>query len=196
MARVCSRFWIFGTLVGRVKIPYHDLMAIDVVKLTIDELRSLIVNHRHKARTDAPLYLEALAELARREGKGLNFEKTKEIVLNAARDGRFLSYKELADASDVDWGQAHYAIGGHLFQLIEYAHLRGWPLLSAIVVNKPNVATGEMEPSTLKGFVGGARALNISVTDELAFLSAEQQRVFAWARSETTGGGAEFKLNR
>jgi hypothetical protein len=160
-------------------------MTIDVANLTVNELRTLLANHRIKARTDAPLYVEALAELARREGKGLNFEKTKEIVLRAARESRFVSYKDLADASGVDWVQVRYAIGGHLFQLIEYAHLRGWPLLSAIVVNKPNVATGDMEPSTLKGFVGGARALKIPIADEIMFLREEQQRVFSWARSET-----------
>lgn len=159
-------------------------MSIDVAKLTIDQLRTLIGNHRAKQRTDAPLYVEALGELARREGKGLNFDKTKEIVLKAARERRFLSYKEIADASDVEWGQAHYAIGDHLYKLVEYAHLHGWPLLSAIVVNKPNVATGDMEPSTLKGFIGAARFLKIPVTDEQAFLRAEQQRVFEWAQSE------------
>jgi hypothetical protein len=43
-----------------------------------------------------------------------------------------------------------------------------------------------MEPSTLKGFIGGVRALRIPVTDEEAFLREEQQRVFAWARDNST----------
>lgn len=159
-------------------------MAIDVAKLTIEQLAALVDNHRFKSRTDAPLYTLALSELARRRGKGLSFEKTREVVLAAAREGRFLSYKDLADASGVDWGQAHYAIGPHLFELVEYAHLRGWPLLSAIVVNKPNVASGSMDPDTLKGFVGAARALKIPVTDEMDFLRAEQKRVFEWAQSQ------------
>ena len=104
-----------------------------------------------------PLFLQAMAELARREGHGLDFHTSMRIVRDAAGEGRFLSYKELADASGVDWGKAHYAIGGHLWDLIEYAHRRDWPLLSAVVVNKPNVATGEMEPETLKGFINAAR---------------------------------------
>jgi hypothetical protein len=53
--------------------------------------------------------------------------------------------------------------------------------LSAIVVNKPNVGTGEMELSTLKGFVAGARALGYPVTDPGAFLKVQQAAVFEWA---------------
>jgi hypothetical protein len=59
----------------------------------------------------------------------------------------------LADASGADWGRVHYEIGGHLWRLVDYAHQKKLPMLSAIVVNKPNVATGRMEPDTLKGFI-------------------------------------------
>jgi hypothetical protein len=161
-------------------------MPVDVNKLTKDQLRNLISNHRNRDQTDAPLYLEALAESARREGQGLNFHKTMIIVRQAARERRFLSYKDLADASGVEWGKAHYAIGSHLWQLVEYAHLKGWPLLSAIVVNKPNVATGIMEAETLKGFIEAARLLKYHVTDEKTFLCEQQQQVFEWAQSATT----------
>ena len=44
--------------------------------------------------------------------------------------------------------------------------VEGWPLLSAIVVNQQNVATGDMEPTTLNGFVEAARALGYVVADE------------------------------
>src|SRR5271167_1402352 len=106
-------------------------MTVDVGKLSVDQLRNLIANHRKKGRMDAPLFLDAMAELARREGPGLDFHTSMQIVRHAAREGRFLSYKELADASGVDWGKAHYAIGNHLWSLVEYAHRRDWPLLSA-----------------------------------------------------------------
>jgi hypothetical protein len=157
-------------------------MTIEVAKLSADQLRNLIANHRKNSRMDAPLFLEAMAELARREGQGLDFQTSMRIVRDAAREGRFISYKQLADASGVDWGKAHYAINDHLWNLIEYAHRRDWPLLSAVIVNKPNVATGEMEPDTLKGFVNAARLLGYVVTDEEAFLREQQQRVFAWAQ--------------
>jgi hypothetical protein len=157
---------------------------IDVGKLTRIQLDNLIANHRRKGATDAPLYLEALEERQRRVGKGLNFEKSFRVIRQAASEGRFLSYKELADTSGVDWGQAHYAIGKHLWDLVEYAHRKGWPMLSAIVVNKQNVDSGRMEPETLKGFIAAARELGHMITDEEAFLREQQARVFAWARNE------------
>jgi hypothetical protein len=50
----------------------------------------------------------------------------------------------------------------------------GWPMLSAIVVNKPNVQTGDMEPETLRGFVAAARELGYPITDQVAFLKEQQ----------------------
>jgi hypothetical protein len=139
---------------------------VEVLKLTDEQLRNLIKNHRTKGATSPPRYIEALDELARRQGHGLNFETTMRIVQSAARRRKFLSYKELADASGVDWNKAHYAVNDHLWQLVEYAHRRGWPCLSAIIVNKSNVGMGDTEPSTLKA----AHDLGYAITDEHAFL--------------------------
>lgn len=158
-------------------------MSIEVASLSIEQLENLIDNHRRKGATDSPVYLDALRELEKRKGKGLDFDKSLAIIVGAAKEGRFLSYKELADASGADWGQVHYAIGEHLWKLVEYAHRHGWPLISSIVVNKPNVGSGAMEPETLKGFIGAARLLKMPVTDEIEFLKEEQRRVFAWAPS-------------
>jgi len=55
-------------------------------------------------------------------------------------------------------------------------------MLSAIVVNKPNVASGRMEPETLKGFIAAAKELGLSVTDEETFLRDQQRLVFEWAK--------------
>jgi|SRR5882762_4819059 hypothetical protein len=158
-------------------------MPINVSELSVPQLENLVSNHRRNNATGEPLYLDALQELEKRKGKGLDFTKSFAIIVEAAKEHRFLSYKELADRSEADWGQVHYAIGGHLWSLVEYAHRKGWPLLSAIVVNKPNVATGAMEPETLKGFIAAAHDLDIPVTDEVAFLREEQAKVFAWAQS-------------
>ncbi len=57
-------------------------------------------------------------------------------------------------------------------------------MLSAIVVNKPNVATGKMDPETLDGFIKAARQLGHIVTDEEAFLKEQQKLVFRWAQSK------------
>jgi len=157
-------------------------MAIDVATLSVDQLENLIENHRRKGATDAPLYMNALQELERRKGKGLEFERSLSIVLGAAKEQRFISYKELADASGAEWNQVHYAIGEHLWRLVEYSHRKHGVLFSAIVVNKPNVGTGRMEPDALRGFVAAARLLDYPVTEQ-AFLKEQQARVFAWAKS-------------
>ncbi|HKM99862.1 MAG TPA: hypothetical protein VKG22_00735 [Stellaceae bacterium] len=159
-------------------------MPIDVETLTIGQLENVIENHRRQRATTAPLYADALRELEKRKGKGLDFDKSLSIILEAAKERRFLSYKELADASGADWVQVHYAIGEHLWKLVEYADRKGWPLLSSIVVNKPNVTTGKMEAETLKGFIAAARLLEKPITDEEGFLKEEQERVFAWAEGQ------------
>jgi hypothetical protein len=57
-------------------------------------------------------------------------------------------------------------------------------MLSAIVVNKPNVRSGTMEPETLKGFIAAVHDLGYQVTDEEGFLREQQASVFEWAASE------------
>ena len=60
-------------------------MPIDVETLSTGQLENLIVNHRRKRATNAPLYIDALCELEKRKGKGLDFEKSLSIILEAAR---------------------------------------------------------------------------------------------------------------
>lgn len=162
-------------------LPKDTKMTINVAELSDAELENLIANHRRLGATDRPQYLDALEERARRRGSGLAFKKSFAIIRAAAAQKRFLSYKDLADASGVDWGQAHYKMGAHLWDLVEYAHRMHWPMLSSIVVNKANLADGSMEPDTLKGFITAARELGYSITDEHAFLKEQQQLVFSWA---------------
>jgi hypothetical protein len=145
------------------------------------QLRNVIDNHRKNGKLHEAYYLAAMEELTRRKGQGLNFHKSFDLIRKAAAERRFLSYKELADASGSDWSKVRYAVNTHLGDLIDYAHGKGWPLLSAIVVNQQNVAAGDMEPTTLKGFIEAARGLGYTVTDEQEFLREQQQRVFAWA---------------
>jgi hypothetical protein len=165
-------------------------MPVNVAELSDDGLQNLIENHQRQKATSAPAYVAALREREIRKGKGLNFDKSFQIIRAAAKEGRFLSYKELADASGADWSQVHYAIFGHLGNLLEFTHRNEWPLLTAIVVNKPNVVTGKMEPDTLRGFITAARDLGYTVTDEEGFLREQQAGVFAWASGQETSSGA------
>lgn len=159
-------------------------MTINVETLTDRELENLIQNHRDQSATDRPVYTEALAERARRKGQGLNFEKTLSAVHKAARERRFLSYKELSDISGAAWSKVHWAMNGHLDDLLEYCHRRGLPLLSALVVNKGNVATGEIDEEALKGFVSGVRRLGYEVVSEREFFREQQRLAFDWGSSE------------
>lgn len=145
------------------------------------ELANLVANYQRQEKVGDPYYLELLAELAHRKGAGLNFDKTFQAVLKAAKEPRFLSYKQLADESGLEWSKVRYAMNKHLDDLLEYAHRKGWPLISAIVVNQQHLADGSLEASSLKGFCDAARRLGYPVTDEVAFLREQQERVFAWA---------------
>jgi hypothetical protein len=155
-----------------------------VSDLTDVELQNVIENYRRKELTSEPYFLSALEEMGRRKGAGLDFDKTLRAVLKAAREGRFLSYGQLAEESGLDWSKARYAMNGHLGDLIEYSYRMGWPLLSAIVVNKENLASGAMEPSTLKGFVTAAAELGCSILPNgEEFMRRQQRAVFDWAKS-------------
>lgn len=149
--------------------------------LTTDELKALIANHKKQGATSGQRYIDALSELERRLGQGLNFETSFRHIHAAAREKKFLSYKQLADASGCDWAKVHYSVGGHLWALIDFAHAKKWPMLSAIVTNQKNVETGNMDPDTLKGFTHAAEALGYPVTDDDGFLKEQQQAVFEWA---------------
>jgi hypothetical protein len=120
-------------------------MPINIETLATRELENLIDNHRRRHASDAPLYLDAFRELGKRKDKGLEFDKSLSIILQAVKECRFLGYKELAASSGVIWNQARFAMNQHLWKLVEYSHLRHKILFSAIVVNTPNVATGKMD---------------------------------------------------
>ena len=103
----------------------------------------------------------------------------------AAEARRFLSYGAVAAASGLAWQAARRRMDPHLFALCQWATARGWPLLSAIVVDQKNVAHGAMRGRPLIGFARAAeRCGRIVGGDAAAFLADEQQRVFAWADKE------------
>lgn len=145
------------------------------------QLANLIANYQRLGKVHDAYYVDALSEMARRKGGGLDFEKTFRAVLKAAKERRFLSYKQLADESGVEWSKVRYAANQHLGDLIEYAHRKGWPLLSAIIVNQQNLEDGHMEPPTLRGFCEAARSLGYAFADDEAFVKEQQNRVFEWA---------------
>jgi hypothetical protein len=161
----------------------------DLSAKTDAELEAILANHRRVGALDKPLYAEALAELARRRGQGLSFEKSLAIIRAAAKDGCFVGYKELAEASGAEWARVHWSVGPHLDSMLEYCHRKGWPLLPSIVVRQADVDGGELKGTSLEGFVKGCENLGIAVPDDAAtFARDEQVRVFEWAQKEGANG--------
>jgi hypothetical protein len=160
-------------------------MAIDLESKSNEELENLIANHRRLKKFGAPLFLAALALFERRKSGGFDIEKTIAVIRARAEVRKFLNYKDIAEGSGLKWSRVHWAIGPHLVRECEYAHGRGWPLLSAIVVNSDKIDTGEMKEANLEGFIEAALAVGREVgTDYAQFVDSEQRRVFDWATSE------------
>jgi hypothetical protein len=164
--------------------------TVDVEGLDETKLRSLISNYRRAGLTSDPLYLRALERLEEVSAKGLSFHKTRAAILKAARERRFISYKEIAAESGLKWSMAlHRAVGPHMYAIIEYAHLQGWPLIGAIVVDQTGLTTGTHKAGSRDGFCRGARLPGYSVIDEEAFVREQQEKTFAWALSTTLVDG-------
>ena len=160
-----------------------------IEEMSDSQIDQEIKNHRDwlaARKPYGPANKARLEELlaARANRAGLDLEKSLQVIREAAREGRFLSYKDLADASGAEWSKVYLNVGRHLWHVVEWAHARGMPMLSAIVVNKENQKTGEMRPETLQGFLGAAEELGRKVADGTTFLKEEQQRVFDYFRRD------------
>jgi hypothetical protein len=159
----------------------------DFAGKTDDEIDSWIHNHERKGETRAPLYLELLEERARRGQKAgrLEIDKSLALLIEAAREQRYVTYGDLARASDVEWSRARHQMNGangHLDRLLDVCHARGLPMLAAICVNESGRRTGELEPAALKGFVTGARRLGLDVRDDTAFHRQACEECWHWGR--------------
>ena len=113
----------------------------------------------------------------------LDLQTTYRAILDAARDKRFISYSEVAEANNADWRKVRYKIPHHLYNLVKTAAARDWPIPSAIVVSKSNLDTGVFEESALGGFIGAAKELGYNVGDARTFVINQQQAVFDWAHT-------------
>lgn len=113
---------------------------------------------------------------------GPSLTATLAAIHAAGRQRRCLSYGAVAAASGLSWSAARRRMDPHLLDLCRRATARGWPLLSAIVVDQRSVAHGAMRGRPLIGFARCAeRCGRIVGADAAAFLAEEQAQVFAWA---------------
>ncbi|TGQ04499.1 AAA family ATPase [Mesorhizobium sp. M2E.F.Ca.ET.219.01.1.1] len=112
----------------------------------------------------------------------LDINKSYKAILDGARQGRFVSYGEVAAASGLAWKKARRPLPLQLDQLVVISRERGWPLISAIVVSKDNVETGRLEGESLSGFMAAVKKVGLTVDDPHRFVQEQQQAVFEWAR--------------
>ncbi len=152
------------------------------------EIHQWILNHERAKATEKQLYKDLLEERARRsEGAGrLEIQKSLTALTQAAREQRYLTYGDLAAASNVPWTKARLQMNGpkgHLDRLMEVCHAREMPLLPAICVNESGRQTGKLEHDALIGFCVGARRLGEHVSDEQNFHRQSVEACFDWGRA-------------
>jgi hypothetical protein len=156
------------------------------------QINALIRNHEQKNARDRPIYPLLLEERARRAAAKslLDFNKSLELLREAAVRQTCVSYGQIAEASGVEWSKARHQMNGargHLDGLLDICHAKGLPMLPAICVNKTNLETGELDPSALLGFAEGARRLGHDFLDAHDFHRSRQKECWAWGRREQGG---------
>ncbi len=161
----------------------------DLASKPDDEIDTWIANHERVKKIDSDLYRSLIVEKGRRHGRGLCIDVSIHAMTQAAKNGRFISYGELAEANGIEWTKARHTMNGkhgHLDNLLAYCASNGLPLLTAIVVQKGKLASGNMDDFTLAGFVEGAERIGRKVVDPEKFLSQCQDECFAWAKYQQT----------
>lgn len=164
----------------------------DLSLKTPDEIERMIVAH---AKTDEgrslPRYRELLEERARRHelDSHLSLEKSMAVLKAVAAQGICTTYGDLAKASGVPWTVARHRMNGnkgHLERLLDVCHLEGIPLLTALCVNAEQVAKGELDEKSLRGFCEGARRLGYTFGDERGFHHKQRAASWEWGKQQPT----------
>ena len=146
-----------------------------------------VANHERAGKTKDPLYQELIVERNRRHGKGLDIATSVAAMTKAAKENRYISYGDLAAANGLTWSKARLRMNGkhgHMDDLLAYCHSHEMPLLTAIVVGRNHLDSGEMDEDTVNGFVAGIRRLGVSVSEPIAFLKQCQSECFEWAAKQ------------
>ncbi|MEM5493282.1 hypothetical protein [Hoeflea sp. AS16] len=143
-----------------------------------------IANHERAGKTRSTLYQELIVDRNRRHGKGLDLATSIAALTRSAKEKRYISYGDLAAANGLTWSKARLRMNGkhgHMDDLLAYCHSHEMPLLTAIVVGRDHLDSGEMDDETINGFVAGSRRLGVSVSEPVAFLKQCQSECFEWA---------------
>lgn len=146
-----------------------------------------ITNHERAGKTRSTLYQDLIVDRNRRHGKGLDIRISIAAMTKSAKENRYISYGDLAAANGLTWSKARLRMNGkyaHMDDLLAYCHSHEMPLLTAVVVGRNHLDSGEMDEETINGFVAGIRRLGVSVTEPIAFLKQCQSECFEWAAKQ------------
>lgn len=127
-------------------------MSIDLSAKTDAELDALIANHERKRAWGVPLFLAAIAERSRRRDRGLDLDRTLALIMDAVRQGSYVTYKDIAAQSGRPWDQVRWTVFGHLGNLCVREYGRTKTVPSVMVVPEPNRTDGKLKGETLAGF--------------------------------------------
>ena len=167
----------------------------DFEKKSLPELKQMQLNYERLDKTETADYRTLIATIDRRGANGLDRDRTIAFLRAAASEHRFVSYKDVAACCGVVWDNTvRLRMGAHLDDVTRHVAHEGGPLLSAIVVNQPNVATGKLEPAALRGFVKIVVELRgeavVAGRPQSAVLADAQQEVFGWAATASDTSAA------
>ncbi|MEO0683128.1 MAG: hypothetical protein AAF192_22300 [Pseudomonadota bacterium] len=157
-------------------------MPVDLRAAPPEALVALIKSHEGAGLRTRPLCVAARIERDRRIG--LDHDATRALLIEAARDGRFVTFGDVARASGRRWSERMRAAAPpHLETVNAAAAAEGRPLLGALVTTRAHAESGRRPAQALADFARNARALGLDVPNgaEAAVLAEEQRRCFAWA---------------
>jgi len=152
----------------------------DFSNIETENLKDMILRHEKQGITNTLRYRAAVEEIAKRQSKNLSPDITLTHLMDCAKRGEFTTYKRVAEANGADWAKVHWQVAPHLDSILQICHARNLPLFTAICVTEPEVKTGNLDGTSLAGFIKGVRRLGRSVTSEETFLKETQKACFEW----------------
>jgi len=159
-------------------------MSFDLAAKTDAELKTIIENHEKRQVWGTPLLLAARTELDRRQSAPLDLDTTLRLILDAAREGKFISYKDVADQSGQPWAKVYRKVVHHIGVLSRRELPRLGLMPSVMVVGRGEVHSGHLDEQKQAGFE--KFFLELNPTESLrgaALVEREQQKVFEHART-------------
>jgi hypothetical protein len=165
---------------------YLQTMTLEYLKSrSPEQLETIIARHRDAGKMDAPICVDAMAELSIRTVKGFNLKLAIEHLVEAAKTETPTDFKQIAIASGVfdprtqKWG--NWATGAlKLDRMCIYCRSHDLPQLTAMLGN----AGGKTNDAVTIGFLKGLDAAGIRYNGEPRAIYEEHRLAcIEWAKS-------------